>query len=248
MTNVGFISPPNWFDPSPQEFAALCVEPIGFQQFPLPLFRFDFTLGSIAQTQPEQMLAARTLGACGCDAIALTGTPFGWAGLSGEEEAREGAAQLAKAAGVPVQIVGTAIIDALRAMGSRKVALATTYYDDEWKAAWKAFVSGCGFTVVLSDNLADQGISRSESIGSKQTDTIDQATVCASVEAVGRDPRGAEAIVVTGAGCRTNLYIKELELLTGLPVIGSDTAVFWALAKAAGISLKSGALGALTDL
>ena len=60
MTNVGFISPPNWFDPSAQEFAALCAEPIGTQQFPLPLFGFDYQLSSIARTQPEQLLAART--------------------------------------------------------------------------------------------------------------------------------------------------------------------------------------------
>ncbi|MEM7427532.1 MAG: aspartate/glutamate racemase family protein [Pseudomonadota bacterium] len=247
MTNVGFISPPNWFDPSPQEFAALCAEPVGTQQFPLPLFGFTYRLSSIARTQPEQLLAARTLGACRCDAIAVCGTPFGWAGLSGEDEARAGAAQLTAAAGVPVVLTGTSIADALRALGAGKIALAPTYYDEDWKAAWKAFISGCGFNVVINDSLADQGIMPEKEIGSGNTDTLGQATVCAAVEAIAANPRGAEAIVVTGAGCRTNLYIDELERLAGMPVIGSDTAVFWALAKAAGVPLKTGALGALTD-
>ena len=77
---------------------------------------------------------------------------------------------------------------------------------------------------------------------------MDPKLVIASVETMARNPRGVEAIVVTGAGCRTNQYITELEETAGMPVIGSDTAVFWAAAKAANIPLKSGALGALTDL
>ena len=248
MTNAGFISPPNWFDPSPQEFATLCTVPVGTQQFPLPLFGFDYQLSSIARTQPEQLLAARTLGACRCDAIAVCGTPFGWAGLSGEAEARAGAEQLSAAATVPVVLTGTAIVDALRILGIGKVALAPTYYDEEWKAAWKAFISGCGFNVVINDNLADQGIDPTHGIGSNFPGLMGKEPVRASVKAIGENARGAEAIVVTGAGCRTNQYISELEDAAGLPVIGSDTAVFWALAKAANISLKPGALGALTDL
>ncbi len=36
--------------------------------------------------------AARTLGECGCDVVAMTGTPFAWAGLEGEAQVRAGVA------------------------------------------------------------------------------------------------------------------------------------------------------------
>ncbi len=248
MANVGFISPPNWFDPSPQEFAALCDEPVGTQQFPLPLPRFDYNLASIARTIPELMLAARTLGSCKCDVIATTGTPFGWAGLEGAQEARNAAKQLSEVAGVQAILTGTAILDALKALGITKVALAATYYDDEWKVAWKSFIANSGFNVVICDNLADQGLLTDAEIGSRHTNVLSKELVRNAVTSIGQNPRGAEAIVVTGAGCRTNLHINELEQHAGMPVIGSDTAVFWASAKEAQIPLKPGALGALTDL
>ncbi len=248
MANVGFISPPNWFDPSPQEFAALCAEPVGTQQFPLPLFGFNYRLGCIAQTVPELMLAARTLGSCRCDAIAVCGTPFGWAGFDGEGQARAAADRLSSSAGVPAVLTGTAIVDALRALGADKVALAPTYYDEDWKTAWKTFIASCGFNVVINDNLADQGLMSADGIGSGHTDILEKELVCNATEAIGQNSRGAEVVVVTGAGCRTNLYIRELEQLAGLPVIGSDTAVFWAAAQAADITLKPGALGALSNL
>lgn len=248
MPVAGFISPPNWFDPSPAEFISHCADDIGTQQYTLPLFGFDFALNSISQTEPEQLIGARALGGCSCDVIAMTGTPFGWAGLAGEEEARSRGERLEQAAGVPTVMTGTAIIDAFRAAGISKVALAPTYYAPDWKEAWKSFVSSCGFNVVLCETLEDQGLIAEEDKGSQFGWVMAPELVTASVQTMARNPRGAEAIIVTGAGCRTNQYIAELEQAAGMPVIGSDTAVFWAAAKAANIPLKSGTFGALTDL
>ena len=248
MHVAGIISPPNWFDPSPAEFTSHCEGEVATQQYTLPLFGFDFALNSIAKTEPEQLVGARALGSCSCDVIAMTGTPFGWAGLDGEEEARSRGERLAQVAGVPTVMTGTSIIDALRAAGISKVALAPTYYAPDWKEAWKSFVSSCGFNVVLCETLEDQGLVTEEDKGSEFGWVMDPELVTASVDVMARNPRGAEAIVVTGAGCRTNQYISALEKTAGMPVIGSDTAVFWAAAKAANIPLKSGALGALTDL
>ncbi len=78
---------------------------------------------------------ARMLGSAGSDAIANTGTPFGWAGLDSEAAARDRSKMLADAAGVPAVMAGTAIIDGLRAIGAEKVAIATPYYDAQWRLA-----------------------------------------------------------------------------------------------------------------
>lgn len=136
---VGFLSPPGWYDPSPVEFAAKCDGDVGTQQNLLAVQTFDYALTSVAACEPEVMIAARSLGAVGCDVVA-------------------------------------------------------------------------------------------------------------AVNALAQNPHDAEAIVITGAGCRTNLNITALEAEAGKPVIGADTALFWAAAKSANIPLKPGALGALTDL
>ena len=58
---------------------------------------------------------------------------------------------------------------------------------------------------------------------------------------------GADAVVVTGAGCRTTPIIADLEALAGAPVIGADGALFWALADAAGLALRDDSVGELTE-
>ncbi|NNF79684.1 MAG: hypothetical protein HKN05_16805, partial [Rhizobiales bacterium] len=193
------------------------------------------------------MIVARALGAAGCDVVAKVGTPFGWAGVSSEEDARARCAKLASSAGVPAVMAGLAIVDALRALGAGKVALAPTYYSDDWRDAWRSFVSACGLNVVLCESLSDQGLAPSASPTDELGWLIGQEQISASVATLAQNPRGAEAIVVTGAGCRTNLIIEPLEHVAQMPVIGADTALFWAAAKSAGVPLKPGALGALTD-
>ncbi len=245
---VGFITPPGWYDPSSAEFAAKCEGDVGTQQCMMTGPAFDYALTSVAQSEPEMMIAARALGAAGCDVVAHVGTPFGWAGLSGEDAARERCAKLATAAGVPALMTGLAIVDALRALGASKVALAPTYYSDEWRDAWRSFVTACGFNVVLCESLSDQDLAPAFSPDDDLGWIIGEDLISAAVDAMAQNPRGAEAIVVTGAGCRTNLIIEHLEREAGLPVIGADTALFWAAAKHASVSLKPGALGALTDV
>lgn len=245
---VGFISPPGWYDPSPVEFAAHCAGEVGTQQSMTPLFGFDYALSSIAQVEPELMATARSLGAAGCDVVAGVGTPFGWAGLESEHEARGRCAQLEGAAGVPAVMSGLAIVDGLRALGAAKVALAPTYYPDDYRDAWRDFVATCGINVVLCESLNDQGLSPRDIPAFELGWRIDEEHITASVRAMAQHPRGAEAIVVTGAGCRTNRFIQNLEAAAGMPVIGADTALFWAASKAANLTLKPGALGALTDL
>ncbi len=67
--------------------------------------------------------------------------------------------------------------------------------------------------------------------------------ICAAVERAAAV--ASDAIVVTGAGCRTSPIIPELEQTAGRPVLGSDTALFWSVARATDLALKPGALGRL---
>lgn len=241
---VGFVTPPRWASPSIVEFPAVIDGDVLAQQSIPNLPNFDYALSSIHAAHSKICAAARLLGEAGCSAVAMEGTPFGWAGLETESEARSRAAEMSDAAGVPGVMAGTSIVDALRAVGATRVALCPTYYPNDWRDAWRRFVALCGFEVTYCESMADQGLV--ESI----TDTDDYGwrtgpdligAAVASATAAGQ----SDAIVVTGAGSRTSPIVAELERIAGRPVIGSDTALFWSLARAADLALKPGALGSL---
>lgn len=192
------------------------------------------------------MAAARSLGDMGCDVVAKVGTPFAWAGLASVTEARARAQRLAAAAGVPVMMSGIAIIDAFDALGADRVGLACTYYSDDWTDRWARYVRASGVEVIAAQNLAGQGLmpQHHEADRDYWTPSADQISAC--VRRIAEVAPDAQAIAISGAGSRTLNLVHVLTTETGRHIVGSDTALYWAVAKAAGVELKPGILGSLT--
>jgi maleate isomerase len=245
---AGILSPPCWCDPSPDELRSICSGPIIVQQTMMPLYRYIFgKLDSIAGTLPEMLQCARMLGDAESDVIAHTGTPFGWAGLKTEAEARARGNMLADAAGVPAVMAGTAIIDGLRALAVEKVAIATPYYDVEWREAWSAIVQSSGFDILQIQSLDQQGLVPSDGNIIDHGWAMTSEIIVESAVRVAQNAPGAQAVVLTGAGARTLSLTNEIETRKGIPFLASDTALFWAVAKEIGVTLKENVLGALTN-
>ncbi len=243
---IGFISPPGWADPSPAEFQAVCADLVLVQQCPLLLPGFDWRIDSIAVTEPELMVAARTLGDMGCDVVAKVGTPFAWAGLGSVVEARERRDRLADAAGVPVVMSGISVIDAFAALGADRVGLACTYYSDDWTERWARYVRASGVEVLVAQNLAEQGLMPPHDDTDRAYWAPTAEQICECVRRIAEIAPTVEAIAISGAGSRTLSLIGALESETGRSVIGSDTALYWAIAETAGAKLKPGILGSLS--
>ena len=248
IRTIGFISPPGWIDPSPAEFQTVCADPVLVQQCPLSLPGFDWRIDSIGLTEPELMSAVRTLGDMGCDLVAKVGTPFAWAGLSSVTEARARQGRLAGVAGVPVVMSGIAIIDAFAALGVERVAIACTYYSDDWTRKWARYVQASGIEVVVTQNLAEQGLMPQHHEADRNYWEPTAEQISESVRRIAETAPEAEAIAISGAGSRTLNLIHTLEAETGRPVFGSDTALYWAITKRAGIRLKTGCIGKLTTV
>lgn len=208
---------------------------------------FDWRIDSIARTEPEQLRAARALGDAGCDVVAHTGTPFVWGGLNSLGEAQARQDRLADAAGVPVVMAGIAIVEAFAALGVERVALVCTYYSDDWMGRWARFVRASGLDVVAAQNLAGQGLMPSHGDDNRDYWAPSAQQICASVRRLADEAPAAQAIAISGAGSRTLSLIGALEGETERPIFGSDTALYRALAIAAGVRLKPGILGAITN-
>lgn len=235
---IGFISAPAWFDPAPSEFPRICLEPVKTQQAPMLLPEFDYKLESIAKTQEDLALCARSLKAMGCSLAAQVGSPFAWADAASEDEARQRCESMEKASGIPVVMTGLSIVDALKFLGVKKIAANCTYYDSAWRNAFGRFMEMCGFELAGLSNLSDQGLADPgisiTDYGWSMTRDLSEKSILAAAQAAPE----AEAVVVTGAGVRTFDLLSAMEKKIDRPIIAADTILYWAVAKKLGLTLN----------
>ncbi len=246
-TCIGFISPPNWFDPAPSEFPDTVEQDVSTQQAPILSPSFDYSLEAVASSADDLRLCAESLKMAGCGLIAQVGSPFSWALAESEDEARRRCRFLAETTGLPAIMTGLAIVDALRAYGVGKIAVNCTYYDDSWRDAFASFMTACGFQVVHASHLIGQGLVDPDASFGELGWSMNDALTSRSVLRVAELAPDAEAIVVTGAGARTLNILSGLEEKTERPIVAADTALYWAIAREMKLTLKSG-MGKLSRL
>ena len=230
---VGFIGPPGWDDPSPDEFARLTgVSAIGMT---LDLGEFDWSLDRIATTEPTLVEAAVTLAGRGACVIGIVGTPFGWAGLAPRESPRDRSDRIASECGVPVVSAVAGMLGWLDDLGVSAVALAAPYYDAEWCDRWAKFVADAGYGVTSCVSMADVGIAEPLS-------AADETHWAPTPEQIERTVIGAlcagdaDAVMMSGAGARTLGCLDRLRAATGRPVVTSDLGLYRAVCQELGIA------------
>ncbi len=247
IPTIGFITPPLWFEPALTEFPTVVEEQVRIQQAPLLLPNFDYSLKSIASVQEHLNLCARSLKAMECQLIAQIGSPFSWAGTNSESEAEERCLIMQREANIPCIMTGLTIVNGLRTLGVKNIAVNCTYYDADWRDNFAAFLRNCNFNLLHVSNLAEQRLTEAdakmEDYGWSMTDEL----TCKSILKVASASPDAEAIVVTGTGTRTLSILAEMESEIKRPIIAADTILYWAIARHFGLTLKS-SLGSLATL
>ncbi len=244
---IGFISAPAWFDPAPSEFPTVVQEDVQTQQTPLLLPEFDYRLESIASVQNELNLCTRSLKAMGCDMVAQVGSPFAWALAESESEGRWRNESMAKVANIPTAMTGLAIVDGLRSLGVKKVAVNCTYYETHWSDGFAAFLRMCGFDILHVSTLSDQGLTESTAKMEDYGWSMTHELASRSILTVAKACPNAEAIVVTGAGTRTLDILSEMESQIKRPIIAADTILYWAIARELNLTLRP-VMGSLSKL
>jgi arylmalonate decarboxylase len=161
------------------------------------------------------------------DAIMVIGTSLTF--YRGYEAYQELMARLRKI-GLPVSTMSTAIVDGLRAVGAKKVAVSTAY-GDVVNERLRGFLVASGFEVPALEGF---GLERFGAPGEKsEQDIIDLAG------RVSAKAPGAEAMLISCGGLKTLKVGKTIEDKYGLPVVSSTPAAFWAAMRLVG---ESGAL------
>lgn len=122
----------------------------------------------------------------------------------------------------PVVATSAAMIDALRALGVRRVALATPYLPavDDLE---RAFLSAQGFDVVSVRGLGLSG----KTIREVAPERVHELACSADVPA-------ADGVFVSCTDLRAMEAVERLEHTLGKPVVTSNQATLWAILRALG--------------
>ncbi|HZU07754.1 MAG TPA: aspartate/glutamate racemase family protein [Chloroflexota bacterium] len=231
---VGLIVPP----------AAGAVPPEGAQLYPQGVRFIAAGLG-LTRLTPEGYDAvidriadrARALAAQGAQALALMGTSLSfYRGYAFNEELK---AALAAATGLPATTMSTAVVEALRALGVRRVAVGTAYIE-EVNARLRRFLEAAGFEVAALEGLGIDVVGQAGRVPAEALIALGQRVFAAA-------PR-AEGILLSCGGLRTLEVTVPLEAACGVPVVSSTPAAFWAAVRLVGHDGRAPGYGRLFAL
>ena len=219
---LGLILPPANRE-VPEEGIAMYGKQLRFVVTGLGIERM--TPESFDAAQERIPAAAKQLADAGAQAIELMGTSLTF--YKGEAYNRELRARVTRASGLPATTMSNGVIDGLKAVGSRRVAVATAY-NDEVNARLKAFLLEHGFEPLVITGMGIEAMNDVDKVTQKQLEDF-----AARVHASARE---ADSLLVSCGGFRTLELIAPLEKRTGVPVISSMPHGLWAGARLVGLS------------
>ncbi len=149
--------------------------------------------------------------------------------------------RIERASGIPGLTTSTAVIEALGALGTRKVAVLTPY-PDATNAAEKEFLEDSGFEVT---NIASIDMSPLKSNGRGFEDADEFFLYRNSLKL---DLKGADTFFLSCMGLTTMEIIADLETALGVPVVTSHQATLWSALRHCRIGAKFPNAGRLFQL
>jgi arylmalonate decarboxylase len=180
--------------------------------------------------------AAEYLAAQGVDAIMVIGTSLTF--YRGPQAHDWLLKELRSRTGLPVSTMSQAIIDGLREVGAKRVAVATAYSDIVNQRLRELLIAAELEVLALEcfDLLEFGGPSKKS-----------EADIIALSGSAVEHADGAQGILISCGGLRTLGVAKPLEARHGIPVVSSATAAFWAAMRLVGESGRIEGYGQLFE-
>jgi arylmalonate decarboxylase len=174
---------------------------------------------------PRIPAAAEKLAAAGAEAIELTGTSLTF--YKGEEFNRKLRDAVTDASGLPATTMSNGVIDGLKAVGAKRVAVATAY-NDVVNDRLRAFLIEHDLTPLVVTGLGIEAIA--------DVDKVTQNDLVEFAARVHESAPDADSVLLSCGGFRTLEIIAPIEARTGVPVISSMPHGLWAGARLVGLS------------
>jgi len=205
-------------DEGPRMYPHICFVPRGVGVKSLNAAGFSAAVDSI-------LPAAEHLARRGVDAIMVIGTSLTF--YRGPDFHAALLDALRAATGLPVSTMSQAIVEGLRSVGARRLAVSTAYADDV-NDRLKDFLHAQGFEVLALRGFGLLGFSDP---GRKSEDDI----IALSSQACEAAP-AADGLLISCGGLRTLGVAAPFEARHGIPVVASTQAAFWAALRLVGAS------------
>lgn len=177
---------------------------------------YDAVVDMIADT-------ARDLAVRGADAVVLMGTSLSF--YRGEAFNAQLVEEMVAAAGKPATTMSNAVVDALRTLGSRRIAVGTAYVDAV-NDRLKVFLASHGFVVTGLAALKIDAVAGIDDVTASDLKLLARRAEQASDE--------FDAVFLSCGGLRTLGVTAGIEAETGKPVISSAVAGAWAAIRLVG--------------
>jgi maleate cis-trans isomerase len=194
----------------------------------------DVTVEGLAEAVTQVERAALELASAEVDVILQAGTAIAF--FRGFGHDIELSNRIAAATGITATTSLTAVVEALRALGIKRPAVATSYIADI-DARLADVLEKSGFGVAAIQGM---GIRKSIDMGKVEPDATYRLA-----KAVAQAARGADGILISCGNLRSFEAIEPLEIDTGLPVVTSNQAGLWHALRLAGINERLPNLGRL---
>jgi arylmalonate decarboxylase len=222
VPTLGMIFPPANY-PVPPEATLLypsgirfLAEGVGLQK--MTAEEYDRVFGRI-------MPAAQKLAKEGSNAISVMGTSLTF--YKGAEYEHQLKVNVTKATGLPSTTMSTGIVEGLKALNAKRVAVATAY-DEDVSHRLQVFLEESGFQVVSVKGL---GIVSFQDRGPVTPDELFNFSA-----SVYEGAPKAEALVISCGGLKTLDLIVPLEQRCKRPVVSSTPHALWASVRFLGLS------------
>jgi len=185
----------------------------------------DITVQDLEKMEKHGLEAAIHLADANVDIIGYgctSGSLF-----KGKDHPGEMVGSIEEETGVPAVATSSAVIEALDALGIKKICVATPYID-EINGLERRFLEQNGKEVLRIKGL---GIVRNREVGGKEPGAAYELAKEVFVPE-------AQGIFISCTNFRTLEVIDCLEKELKVPVLSSNTATFWAMMKKAGIKKR----------
>jgi arylmalonate decarboxylase len=178
--------------------------------------------------------AAEKLAADGAQAIELTGTSLTF--YRGEAFNQQLQEVVTRTSGLPATTMSSGVVEALKAVGAKRVAVATAY-NDEVNRRLHVFLLEHAIEPLVVTGLGIEAMTDISRISQQQLVDFGSQVHASAPE--------ADALLLSCGGFRTLEVISSLEALIGVPTISSMPHGLWAGARLVGLSGAAPSYGRL---
>ena len=243
---VGFTCPPHDFDAAPSDFLRMAPRSVGVHGRMLHVPDYRHRLDQRKRNFGLLEEFVHCMANNGVDVCGQVGSNWVHASGLGVTGIRDFCARMSDTYQTPFHMAGYAMVEALREMNVERVALNAAYHHPDWWQGTVGFLRKAGFDVLWAGNFHDQGWFASQQEINDCIWCFDGDLAERSFAYVAEQAPQADAYLINGmcnfrsgpGGLAERPVHLEtrLEAMLGKPVVGHDTALYWAIFRTLGLA------------